>query len=195
MKKLSFALLVVSSLAFAAPPSGMGMRGPPPGDGPGDFDEGGRGNHEEREKRMRMMLVVGLADALELNESEALRLADRVKGFDEKRRPLREQMHDAMKTLKAAADNDAKALPQVDAAMAKLLDARTQLASMDKEMFLSVSKDLSPQKKAKLGLFLAKFHHEARGGFMKGGKGRFGHGGEYGAHHFGQHGDGQRVQQ
>ena len=144
--------------------------------GPEGF-EGKEERREDQEKRMRMMLVVGMAEALNLSEAEAIRLSDKVKAFDDKRKPLRETMHESMKLLKAAADGDSQALPKVDQATLAVLDARAQMAVVDKEMFLSVSKDLTPQRRAQLALFLARFMHEAqrggKGGGMRGG--RFGH--------------------
>lgn len=164
MKKLMLAVLMVSSVSFAAPP--------PAGAPPARWDD--RGDREERKeeiaKKLHMMLVVGIAEALSLNESEALKLSDKLKAFEEKRRPVREAMVDALKTLKQAGDGDTAATGQVDAAVQRLFDSRLQMAQMDKEMFNGLSKDLTPQKRAQLAIFLAKFHAEARG--WKGGKGR-----------------------
>ncbi len=164
MKKTLLAvLLAVPMFAVAAPPGGASKEG--------DKREGRDADRMEKvEKRMRMAFVVGLAEALSLNESEALKLADRAKGFDEKRRPLRMEMHEAMKTIKAAADNDATALPQVDAAVNKVVEARRKMGELDREMYLSLAKDLSPQKKAQLALFMGQFkknmkdHHDGKGG-------------------------------
>ena len=160
-KTLVAALLSLSALSFAAPPAGAGALNKPlarqqrPG-----FDDAERAT--KREKHMRMMLVVGMAESMNLSEVEAIRLADRIKAFDERRRPIRESMHDGMKTLKAAADGESAALSQVDQATTKVLDGRAQMATLDREMFASISKDLAPQKRAQLALFLAKFQHEAR---------------------------------
>ena len=176
MKKLFAAVLMMSSLSFAAPaPPPSAKAAPPAGAWANDYDEtGGKpAMKEEREKRVRMMLVVGMADAMGLSEGEAIKLADRIKSFDDRRRPLKDTMIDSMKTLKSAADGDAAALPQVDVAMGKVLDARAQLALIDKEMFLVVSKDLAPQKKAQLAVFLARFHQGPKG--FGGGKGRHAH--------------------
>jgi hypothetical protein len=175
MKTLLTAVMLCSALAYAAPPA---AGRPPPQGAPLSGDE--RGQHrEERQKRMRMMLVVGIADALSLSEAEALRLTDKVKGFEERRRPVREAMHESMKTLKAASDGDPAALPQVDAAIAKVLDGRQQLAQLDKDMFAGLSQGLTPQKRAQLAIFLAKFHQGM--GKMKGeGRGRRGHGPQHG---------------
>jgi hypothetical protein len=179
MKKLiTAAVLAVSTAAFAAPPPQQQAPAQRPDVGAqrgGNFggwdDERGEGRREEHEKRMRMMLVVGIAEALNLSEADAIRLSDKIKTFDDRRKPLREQMFDTMKVLRAAADGDQAALGKVDQATVALLDLRQQMAAVDKEMFLTVSKDLTPQKRAQLALFLAKFMHERKmGGGMRGGR-------------------------
>lgn len=169
MKKfLVAAVLAVSASSFAAPP--------PAAAAPSKFEE--RGDKAELGKKMHMMMVVGLADALSLNESEALKMSDKLKGYEEKRRPVREAMGDSLRILRAAADGDATAGAQVDSAVAKLFDSRQQMAAMDKEMFTGLARDLNPQKRAQLAVFLARFHAEAKG--WKGG-----HGGREGRHHRG----------
>ncbi len=167
MKKiLVAAVLAVSAVTFAAPP--------PTAAPPSKWDERGGDNAErkaEMAKKVHMLLVVGIADALGLNESEALKISDKLKGFEEKRRPVREGMGESLRVLKAAADGDGTATAQVDAAVQKLFDGRQQMAALDKEMFAGLSKDLTPQKRAQLAIFLAKFHAESKG--WKGeGKGR-----------------------
>lgn len=168
MKTLLTAVVLCSSLAFAAPPAGGR---PPPGQLQPQAGDDRPEHREEREKRIRMMLVVGIADALSLSEAEALRLGDKVKGFEERRRPVREAMHESMKTLKAASDGDPAALPQVDQAIQKVLDGRAQMAQLDKEMFAGLSQGLTPQKRAQLAIFLARFH-QGMGKMGKGGEGR-----------------------
>jgi len=177
MKTVLLSALLLSSVALAAnPPTAQSKPAPQP-QAPASW-----GGHEEMEgrgpdfeRRMRMMLVVGLADALSLNEGEAIALADKIKAFDEKRRPVREQMKEAMKTLKAASEGDQSALGQVDNATQKVFDGRQQMAALDKEMYLTVSKDMQPQKRAQLAIFLAKFHKEmgGRGGEHQKGRHRF----------------------
>jgi hypothetical protein len=181
MKKLMMALMTMSSLAFAAPPaaqpqaqatqSGWGAKG-----------ENQELRREEMEKRMRLMMVVGIAENLNLSETDAIRLADKIKVFEDQRKPLREQMHDSMKLLKAAADGDQAALGKVDQATATVFDTRAQLAAVDKQMFLTVSKDLTPQKRAQLAVFLAKFMQHAQGMKHEGG-GPEGFGGRGGRRH------------
>ena len=164
MKKILVALMAVSSLAFAAPPPPVAPAAPP-----AKWDDRAE-RKEEMAKKVHMLLVVGIADALSLNESEALKLSDKLKGFEERRRPVREGMGESLRILKAAADGDASATGQVDSAVQRLFDSRMQMAAMDKEMFAGLSKDLAPQKRAQLAIFLAKFHAESKG--WKGGKGR-----------------------
>jgi len=111
---------------------------------------------ERQERRERLRRVMGLADALDLDTQQALRLDETLRKFDEKRRPLLEQVRESALTLMRAADGDASAQGQVDQASQRAFDARTQLAQLDREMFQALSKDLPPQKKAKLALHLAR---------------------------------------
>lgn len=159
MTKLLSAVVVCAALTAFAGPKGAGP-------GPAG-DDGAR--RAERERKVRTMLVVGMAEALQLNEQEALRMAEKIKVLDEKRRPLRESMGESMRTIKAAADGDATALTQVDAAMDRVLSGRQQMAALDKEMFQVLGKELTPQKRAQLAVFLA---HLGKGGreFGKGGR-------------------------
>lgn len=159
-KMLVAAVLAVSAVSFAAPPAAAP---------PQKLDE--RGDRAEHAKKMHMMLVVGIAEALGLNEADALKLSDKLKGYEEKRRPVREAMGDSLRILRAAAEGDAAASAQVDSAVTKLFDGRQQMAALDKEMFNGLSRDLSPQKRAQLAVFLARFHAEAKG-WKGGGKGR-----------------------
>ncbi|MBI3181106.1 MAG: hypothetical protein HYZ28_03080 [Myxococcales bacterium] len=160
MKKLVLAALAAAPLyALAGPPK------LPPPTAPEEPDSPEADSPERRERaarRMRLMMVVGLAESLELSEAEAVRLAERVRSFEDKRRPLREEMADSLKLLRRAAEGDSSALPQVDQSIQRILDDRAKLAALDKEMFNAVSRELSPQKRAKLALFLARFQNEAR---------------------------------
>jgi hypothetical protein len=165
MKTLKLALCAVmltSMMAFAAPPPG---RTEPAKWGNGEPDPA---RLAEMQKGAHMMAVVAIAEALELNEADALKLSATLKGLEERRHPIRAQMHEAMKAVKAAAEGDASAFAQVDANIQKVLDGRAQMAALDKEMFVTLGKDQSPQKRAKLAVVLAKLHEGGRGG----GKGR-----------------------
>jgi ATP-dependent Lon protease len=81
--------------------------------------------------------------------------------FDERRRPLKEQVRESADILERAADGDSSAMSQVDQAAQRAFDARAQLAALDREMFQALSKDLPPQKRAKLALFMARFEGQS----------------------------------
>jgi hypothetical protein len=100
--------------------------------------------------------VVRLAEALDLSEPEALRLGAELKAFDEKRRPLRQQLRESLGVLKKAAKGEPASQPSVDAAVRQVLETRQRLASLDQELYASLSKNLDAQKRARLGLILAK---------------------------------------
>jgi hypothetical protein len=115
---------------------------------------------ERVEKQTRMMRVLGLAEELELNEAQALRMAETMRQFDEKRRPLLEQVRDSAQVLRRAADGDTSVQSQVDPAVQRVFDARAQLATLDRDMYQSLAKDLPPQKRARLAIFMAR--HEGK---------------------------------
>ena len=165
MKKLIAILAALPIAAFAqgGPPQGntnpggpaMGMRGN--GKGPGM-------NGEFAQRRARLALTLGLATALDLDEAQALRLGDTVARFTERRRALHEQMRDAQQTLRKAAQGEKVSAADVDHAIAKMLDGRAQVQAQDRELIAAVTKDLTPEKKARAVLFLSKFQRRFGGG-------------------------------
>jgi ATP-dependent Lon protease len=114
---------------------------------------------QDAERQMRMARVLGLAEELELDSSQALKLDETLRKFDERRRPLREQVRESADVLERAANGDTTAMSQVDQAAQRAFDARAQLTALDREMFQALSKDLPPQKRAKLALFMARFEN------------------------------------
>jgi hypothetical protein len=114
---------------------------------------------QEAERQMRTARVVGLAEALELDTPQALKLDETLRKFDERRRPLRQQVRESAEILERAASGDTAVLSQVDQAAQRAFDARAQLTALDREMFQALSKDMPPQKRAKLALFMARFEN------------------------------------
>jgi len=168
--KLLMSVVMLSAVvAFAAPPEkgGKGEKG-------GKWGEGREERMEDRAREMHLMYVVAISEALELTEPEAIKLSEKIKGVEERRRPLRQAMGEAMKSLRDAAEGDAAALPLVDANVQKVLDGRAQMAAMDKELFTTLAQGYAPQKRAKLALVLARLHMEGKG-MKKGHEGRRGH--------------------
>ena len=177
-------LMALAALPLAAFAQGMG---PPPGPG------GGRGHQgqgpdpakvERVEKRMRLARTLGLAEALDLDAPQALKLGETISKFDDRRLAAHKQMFEAHQVLRRAAQGEKVPQAEVDQAIQKAFEARAQVHAIDKETFAAVSKDLSPDKRARALLFLEKFQgrfgprHGGPGmgrGMMNGGRGH-GHG-------------------
>ncbi len=111
---------------------------------------------ERLEQRQRLRQVLELSTELELDNAQALKMEQTLRGFDEKRRPLREQVREAARILHQAARGDSAALPQVDAAAQRAFEARERIAVLDRELYQALARELSPEKRAKLALTLAR---------------------------------------
>jgi len=147
MRKILVALLVLPAIALAQGQNG----GPGRGAGP---------DPERAEKRMRLARTVGLAEALDLDAAQALKLGDTMTRYDERRKAARKQAMEARDELRSAAQGGKATAAEVDAAIAKALDARAQILAIDKEMLQAVTKDLNPEQKARATLFLSRFREE-----------------------------------
>lgn len=146
MRKTMLALMLLPVVALA-----QGNNKTPP-------QAGGAGPDPARaEKRMRLARTLGLATALDLDTAQALKLGDTLAKFDDRRKAIHKQAADARDVLRNAATNDKAAAGDVDAAITRLLDARAQMQTIDKEMLQAITKDLSPGQKARAALFLGRF--------------------------------------
>ena len=181
-----FAAVIVAALPLPALAQGPQAGAPAPG--PGQQGAGQRMNPERMEKRMRLARTLGLAEALDLEAPQALKLGDTIAKFDDRRIAAHKQLRDSRDVLRRAAQGEKATAAEVDQAIQKALDARAQLQTIDRELVGVVTKDLSPDKKARAVLFLAKFQHRfgapgmgpGRGmghGMDRGGPARGGHGG------------------
>ena len=160
--KLMMSMLVFGALtAFAAPPP---LVGKPAETGPAKWGAERAERMEAREREARLMYVVAISEALELGEADALKLSEKIKGLEERRRPVRQAMGEAMRAVKEAAEGDATALTQIDANVQKVLDGRVQMANLDKELFNTLSQGYPPLKRAKLALVLGRLNHEMKSG-------------------------------
>jgi hypothetical protein len=112
--------------------------------------------------RQRLMKVVGLAEALELNEIQALRMADVMRRYDERKAPLQVQNAELAKVIKRASEGDSAAVGQVDRAIQTISDNRVQVQQLDREMMDELGRNLSPQQRAKLMIFFVNFADEQR---------------------------------
>lgn len=109
------------------------------------------------EKRMRLARTLGLAEVLDLDTPAALKLGEQLGKFDERRKAIHRQAAEAHGALRAAARGGKATAAEVDGAIARLLEARAQLQALDREMLQAVTRDLSPEQKARAALFLGTF--------------------------------------
>jgi hypothetical protein len=164
MKKIIVAALLLPLAAFA--------QGPGPGPGPGQGRMRWRDDPkaaEKMERRMHLARTLGLAEALDLEPKKALELGDVIAKHDERRAKARAQMRDAHDVLRKAASGEKVSAQEVDQAIQRGMEARSQLAQIDKEILQAVVKDLSPEQKARAVLFLDRFQRRfafGRGGDM-----------------------------
>src|SRR6185295_46955 len=137
--KLIAVALVVSGVAMAAPPQ---QQPAPQGWGQQQQQQMGQGWQQQaspeqraaRDQRKRMMQVVGLTEALGLSTQDALRVDETVRK--------------SARVVMEAAKGDNAALSQVDQAINRVLDARVQLAQLDKEQMQALSSGLNAQQRA-----------------------------------------------
>ena len=142
------------------------------------------------QKRMKLARTLGLAEALDLDAPAALKLGETIGKFDDRRIAAHKQLRDSRDVLRRAAQGEKVAAAEVDQAIQKALDARAQLQTVDREVVATVTKDLTPEKKARAVLFLSKFqrHFQGRGPGMGPGMMHGGHGGDMGPGHRGGRG-------
>jgi hypothetical protein len=145
-------------MALAALPLAALAQGPGPGPGGGAGRQGPDPAGVERvEKRMRLARTLGLAEALDLDAPQALKLGEAISRFDDRRLAAHKQLFDARQVLRRAAQGEKVAPAEVDQAIQRSFEARAQVQAIDKETWGAISKDLSPEKRARALLFLEKF--------------------------------------
>ncbi len=158
MRKILIALVVLPALALA--------EGAPKDKAPGPGFDPARA-----QKRMQLARTLGLATVLDLDTEQALKLGQTMSRFDDRRKAIRDQAHDARETLRTAATGGKATAAEVDGAVAKLLDLRAQSQALDKELLQAVTQSLTPQQKARAVLFLGSFRHRMDRHMMMGGPG------------------------
>jgi hypothetical protein len=158
------AALPLAALSQGGPPGAQGQ-GQAPGATPGNGHAAGRrGDPARMEKRMRLARTLGLAEALDLDAPAALKLGDAIAKFDDRRVAVRQQHRQARDVLRRAAQGEKVTAADVDQAIQRALEARAQLAAIDRETVTTVTQGLTPEKKARAVLFLSKFQKRFPGG-------------------------------
>jgi hypothetical protein len=177
MRKQVFAVMLAAALPLAGHAQGP-QAGAPQGQDQGGQRQGGpKFDPARMEKRMRLARTLGLAEALDLDAPAALKLGDTIGKFDDRRVAVHKQMREAGEVLRRAAQGEKVSAGDVDAAIQKGLDARAQLATIDRETVAAVTQGLTPEKKARAVLFLAKFQRRFHGHGPGMGPGMMGPGG------------------
>jgi len=144
---------LIALLAF--PLASLGANPPTPA-------ERAAANQKRVQNDMHLLRIIGLADALGLSEAEALRLDRIMHPFDERKREVRVQINEAAKVIQRATEGDSAALARVDQAMETVLSGRVLVAEIDKEMIQAVAREITPQQRAKMSVFFAKYGQQAR---------------------------------
>jgi hypothetical protein len=106
---------------------------------------------------MRLVRLLGLAEALDLDDAQFNQMREILNRQDEKRSPIQKQLRDDMQVLRKAASGDAAAQGQLDKVVARIFDTREKLQKIDRETYESLSKGLSAEKRARLMVFLHHF--------------------------------------
>src|SRR5262249_26579619 len=148
-------LLLLS--VFAAPT----WAAPPPPKPPGD--ETSAEERAQLEQRARLMATMQISEVLGLDDPAPLKLRDTLTRWDTQKAPIRQEMFDLAQVLRRAGRGDTTAYNQVDPAIKRIQELRSQLQQIDQQLFQQLSAGLPPQKKAKLALGMAKLPQAMRG--------------------------------
>ena len=112
--------------------------------------------------RVRLTKMVGLAEALDLNEAQALQMAEVMRRYDERKAPLQVQNAEAAKIIKRASEGDSAAIGQLDRAIQTMFKNRVQVQQLELEMMDELGRNLPPQQRAKLMIFFVSFAEQQR---------------------------------
>jgi hypothetical protein len=174
MKKLALLLALAPFIASAqASPSPTTRTAAPaaqPGQ-PAPPDQPDPARMENLQRRARLALTLGLAEALQLDDAAALNVRGQIEKFTPRRMAAAQQMRDSVQVLRRSAQGEKVPAAEVDAAITRLLDARAQMQAVDREVVTTVTKDLPAEKRARAVLFLAKFHQRMMQEMRPGGRG------------------------
>ena len=150
-------LAILCALTLSSAARAQGAPGP---------DEGGpprmQRMRERFEKKVRMMRLLEVSEALDLSDTEALRFDQVMRKYDAQKKPFVQQIGEGVRVLRRASQGDATVFAEVDRTIARLLDARGKIQSLDRQMYDELAKGLSPQRRAKLALVLARLPGDLR---------------------------------
>ena len=106
-----------------------------------------------------------LAKALNLNEADAARLEKAIAPYQAQVVPLKAEIRSQREILQKAGAGDSAAASQVDQAVQKISTDRSQLASLNQQIFQAASAGMTSEQKAKLAIAMTGKHgrHQRRG--------------------------------
>jgi Spy/CpxP family protein refolding chaperone len=159
MKALVSGLLV--AMAFVACPVNAGP-------GPAAAPAASNPRVDRADRRMRLVRMLGIAEALDLDDAQFNQMREILNRQDEKRGPIQKQLRDDMQVLRRAATGDAAAQAQLDKVVVRVFDAREKLQKIDRETYEAMSKGLSAEKRARLMVFLHHFQNRFGPGMSPG---------------------------
>lgn len=112
--------------------------------------------------RARMFLVLRIADALKLNEQEALKVSDVVRRSDDHRRELAQQRQGIEDKLREGLAKQPPDTAQLTTLINQCNDIDQKLALVPEESFRELQKTLTVEQQAKLMLFRRELQGEIR---------------------------------
>lgn len=142
MMRLALALALVPLAAAIACPKGS------PGEPTGSF---------RFEERVRLTRLLGLAEALNLDDVEAAKMRDLMAKYDARCQAQRRRHYSLAQSVRRIANGEPAAPVQANAAIRNLFDLEAEVHQVHREMFDEISKGLSPQQRARAAVFLASF--------------------------------------
>jgi hypothetical protein len=143
-------------LSVLAGPAGAAPPAKPPA------DEASAEERTQLEQRARLIATMQISEVLGLDDAATLKLRDTLTRWDTQKAPIRQEMFDLAQVLRRAGRGDTTAYGQVDPAIKRIQELRSQLQQIDQQLFQQLSAGLPPQKKAKLALVMAKLPQAMR---------------------------------
>ncbi len=116
----------------------------------------------ERRDRARTFLALRIADALKLNDQEALKVGSVIRQFDERRQELIKQRQALEDKLRAALGTPPPDTAQLTTLISEANDIDQKLALVPEESFRELQKTLTVEQQAKLMLFRRELQGEIR---------------------------------
>lgn len=144
--------LLAALLATAAAPAAA-QPGPPPAPA----------TRAQAHDRVRMMYMWRLTEALRLDEPTAARLFPLLGRIEERKAPVRKELGDLARQLRAEAENPKANPAQIGQLIDRIVAARDRLRQLENDGFKEIRRVLSPVQQARLVLLMPRLDRQVRG--------------------------------